>query len=233
MSAAPLEQRRVRGGGRGLVEGGPPPPAPSGATRRRRTAPASPAWSACAPAWMVRQHQHAGALGAPPAAARGPRRRCARWRAPSRARLPTWAASSGASTCTKTKSWSRQRRHGRAALGRVVGVQVAGGAGHVQHLQAGVDADAADEVDGGDHGAAAARRLAEEPASAAPCPRPRARCRCPAAAAPARSCAPCTDAAQRAAPVPVRQIAAIGSSRMSCGGVQATSSPPRQTSRLR
>ena len=48
-----------------------------------------------------------------------------------------------------------------ARLGGVVGVEVAGGAGHVEHLHAGAAADAAHEVDGGDDGAAQSALLGE------------------------------------------------------------------------
>ena len=48
-----------------------------------------------------------------------------------------------------------QRLNGRAGLGLVVGVPQAGGAGHVDDPQAGIGADAADEVHGSDDAAAA------------------------------------------------------------------------------
>ena len=54
-----------------------------------------------------------------------------------------------------------ERRDGGARLGAVVGVEAAGGAGHVDHVEPGEPADAAHEVDGADDGAAQAVVVAE------------------------------------------------------------------------
>ena len=63
---------------------------------------------------------------------------------------PSWLASSGASTWTQTMSWSSSASIAVAALGGVVGVEVAGRARHVDPVPAGEHADAADQVDGRD-----------------------------------------------------------------------------------
>src|SRR6185437_3858067 len=54
-----------------------------------------------------------------------------------------------------------ERFDSKAPLGDVIGIEVAGGAGHVNAMPADEDADAAHEIDGGDDGAARAVCLAE------------------------------------------------------------------------
>src|SRR5438445_4488368 len=81
-----------------------------------------------------------------------------------------------------------QRRHGSAALGRVIGVEIAGGTGHVDAFPPKQDAHATDQIDGADDGAALAVNLGERPELWRPplAPKPDLRRR-PLAAGPAGS----------------------------------------------
>ncbi len=131
---------------------------------------------------------------------------------------------------------TRERRKRGARLGGVVGVEVAGGAGHVYDLDAGVAADALDEVDGGDDRAVEPTQLAEAWAASAPCPGPTARCRSPRRRAAATSGRARSMSSRRvvAAAPPRGSQSAARQSRLSWGGVQTASSlPSRQTRRLR
>ena len=117
----------------------------------------------------------------------------------------------------------------RSALGGVVGVEIAGGAGHVDALPAEQHADAAHQIDGADDRALLAVNLGERPKRGAR-PGPRARSAWPASCPRWRrapltgwcceqtaGCAPSAIAEDR---FPARWAGdpAIGLSGMSCGG---------------